>query len=191
MPEIVSIFGKIYYLQYSNPLVGDLFMTTSNLPHYSLENALTNLFFASELNYQYCLLTIDCNTVAILKTSDQKFKIFDPLSRDLYGMVHPFGNCVLVSVEVINNLLIYFQNTLPQHHVTPFEVKGISVQLQNSEITHSNTYNTAKEKHSQEIQNEKTRILESDKNYRKRKRAMESENDRKTRLENDKKYQRK
>ena len=107
-------------------------------------------------------------------------------------MVHPFGKCVLVSVEGINNLLIYFQNTLPQHDVTPFEVKGVSVQLQNSEITHSNTYNTAKEKHSQETQNEKqTRILESDKNYRKRKRAMESENDRKTRLENDKKYQRK
>ena len=28
------------------------------------------MFFAS---YQYCVLTIDCNTVAILKTSDQKF----------------------------------------------------------------------------------------------------------------------
>ena len=45
--------------------------------------------------------------------------------------------------------MIYFQNTLPQHDVTPFEVKGISVQLQNSEITHPNTYNTAKVKHSQ------------------------------------------
>ena len=45
LPEMVSIFGKIYYLQYSNPLAGDLFMTTSNLPHYSLENALTDLFF--------------------------------------------------------------------------------------------------------------------------------------------------
>jgi hypothetical protein len=61
LPEMVSIFDKIYYLQYSNPFAGDLFMMTDNLPHYSLENALNNLFFNSQLNYRYCLLTIDCN----------------------------------------------------------------------------------------------------------------------------------
>ncbi len=33
--------------------------------------------------------SIDCNTVAIFRTSQGKFKIFDPHSRDLYGM--PFG----------------------------------------------------------------------------------------------------
>ena len=196
LPEMVSIFDKIYYLQYSNPFAGDLFMTTDNLPHYSLENALNNLFFDSQLNHQYCLLTIDCNTVAILKTSDKNFKIFDPHSRGLYGIVHPLGKSVLVSVEGINNLKIYFQNTVPQGNVTPFEVKGVSVQLKNSEITHQSTSNlcestAAKEKDSHETQNEKrTRILENDRNYQKRKRATESENDKQTRLENDKKYQR-
>jgi hypothetical protein len=196
LPEMVSIFDKIYYLQYSNPFAGDLFMTTDNLPHYSLENALNNLFFNSQLNYRYCLLTIDCNTVAILKTSDSNFKIFDPHSREMGISIYPFGKCVLVSAEGINNLMIYFQNTVPQGNVTPFEVKGVSVQLQNSEITHQNTSNlcqstAAKEKDSHETENEKqTRILENDRNYRKRKRATESENDKQTRLENDKKYQR-
>ena len=117
LPEMVSIFDKIYYLQYSNPFAGDLFMTSDNLPRYSLENALNNLFFDSQLNHQYCLLTIDCNTVAILKTSDKNFKIFDPHSRGLYGIVDPRGKCVLVSVEGINNLKIYFQNTVPQGNV--------------------------------------------------------------------------
>ena len=57
-------------LQYSDPFAGDLFMATNNLPYYSLENALNNLFLDSQLNYQHCLLTVDCNTVAIFKTSE-------------------------------------------------------------------------------------------------------------------------
>ena len=45
-----------------------------------------------------------------------------------------------ISVENINNLLIYFQNTVPRGNVTPFEVKGpergnCSFQLTNSGIT--------------------------------------------------------
>ena len=78
----------------------------------------------SQLNYQHCLLTVDCNTVAIFKTSEGNFKIFDSHSRDSYGIPHPFGECVKISVENINNLLIYFQNTVPRGNVTPFEVKG-------------------------------------------------------------------
>ena len=44
VPELVSVFDNIYYLQYSDPLGGDLFMQTTNLPYYSLENAFNNLF---------------------------------------------------------------------------------------------------------------------------------------------------
>ena len=116
----------MYCLQYSDPFAGDLFMATNNLQvsYYSLENALNNLFLDSQLNYQHCLLTVDCNTVAIFKTSEGNFKIFDSHSRDSYGIPHPFGKCVQISVENINNLLIYFQNTVPRGTVTPFEVKG-------------------------------------------------------------------
>ena len=89
-----------------------------------MENALNNLFLDSQLNYQHCLLTVDCNTVAIFKTSEGNFKIFDSHSRDSYGIPHPFGKCVQISVENINNLLNYFPNTVPRGNVTPFEVKG-------------------------------------------------------------------
>ena len=133
VPEVVSVFDNIYHLKYSDPFAGDLFMSSPTPPYYSLESALNNLFEDTEFNYSHCLLTIDCNTVAIFKTSQGNFKIFDSHSRDLYGMPHPFGKCVLVSIEAINNLLIYFQNTVPQCNVTPFELKAVNVQL-NSEI---------------------------------------------------------
>ena len=100
----------MYCSQCSDPFAGDLFMATNNLPYYSLENALNNLFLDSQLNYQHCLLTVDCNTVAIFKTSEGNFKIFDPHS---YGIPHPFGKCVQIYFENINNLLIYFKNTVP------------------------------------------------------------------------------
>ena len=69
----------MYCLQYSDPFAGDLFMATNNLQvsYYSLENALNNLFLDSQLNFQHCgficLLTVDCNTVAIPKTSEGNF----------------------------------------------------------------------------------------------------------------------
>ena len=56
MPEIVSVSDQMYSLQYSVSFAGDLFMTTTNLPYFSLENAVNNLFLDSELNHQHCLL---------------------------------------------------------------------------------------------------------------------------------------
>ena len=61
-------------------------MITDNEPFYSLASALNKIFSHSELNYQHCLLTVACNTVAISMISEGKFKIFDSHSRDLYGM---------------------------------------------------------------------------------------------------------
>ena len=65
----------------------------------------------------------------------ENFKIFDSHSRDSYGIPHLFGKCVLISVENINNLVVYFQNTALKGNVTTFEVKGATVQLTNSDIT--------------------------------------------------------
>ena len=81
-----------------------------------------------------CLLTIDCNTVAVFKTSEGGFKIFDSHSRDLFGMPHPFGKCVLVSVNSLSHLVIYFQSTVHQIDSTPFEVKGVSVKEVQAEV---------------------------------------------------------
>ena len=71
-PNCLTVSDQMYRLQYSDPFSSDLFMETNNLPQYSLENALNNLFLDPQLNYQHCLLTVDCNTVAIFKTADGK-----------------------------------------------------------------------------------------------------------------------
>ena len=77
-------------------------------------------------------MSVNCNTVAI---SEGNIKIFYSHSGDSCGILHPFGKCVQIFVENINNLLISFQNTVPQGNVTPFEVKEVTVQLTNSDIT--------------------------------------------------------
>ena len=99
-----SVSDKMYYLQYSDPCAGDLFIATNNLPYYFLASALNSLFFNFYLNYQHCPLAIDCNTVSILKTSEGDFNIFDPHSRNSFSMPHPFGKCVVISVKVQKNM---------------------------------------------------------------------------------------
>ena len=61
-PNCLTVSDQMYRLQYSDPFSSDLFMETNNLPQYSLENALNNLFLDSQLNYQHCLLTVDFKT---------------------------------------------------------------------------------------------------------------------------------
>ena len=75
IPNTISLYNTVFFVQYGNPFAGNLFMTSNNFPYCSLEHALNNLFSCSR--YEYCLLTIDCNTVAILKTS-KRFLILIP-----------------------------------------------------------------------------------------------------------------
>jgi hypothetical protein len=126
VPEMVSVFDGIYCMQYGDPFAGDLFNANTALPYYSIDNALNNLFAETQLNYQHCMLTIGCNTVAIFKTSEGTYKVFDSHSRDLYGIPHPLGKCILASVDSIESLVIYFQSTVPPGNETPFEVKGVT-----------------------------------------------------------------
>ncbi len=219
VPEMVSIFDRTFYLQYGDPLSGDLFMETTTVPYYSFKNALNTIFGDTQLNYQHCLLTINCNTVAIFKSAEGQFKIFDSHSRDLYGMPHPFGKSILVSVEGITNLAIYFQNIVPRSNVTLFEIKGVTVHITNSEITHSEQqtrlekareYEEAKRatetepekqtrlekarenkraKQATETEAKKQTRLEKAREYKRAKQATETEAEKQTRLENDRKYQ--
>ena len=77
MPELISVHNNVYYLvQYSDSLAGDVFMITDNEPFYSLISAFNKIFSHAELDYQYCLLTIDCNTVAISMISEGKYKTY-------------------------------------------------------------------------------------------------------------------
>ena len=199
LPEVVSILNGTYFLEYSDPLAGDVFLDNNNIPYYSLENTLNNLF----LHYEHCLLTIDCNTVAVFKTSEGEFKIFDSHSRDLFGMPHPFGKCVLVSVNSLSHLVIYFQSTVHQIDSTPFEVKGVSVKEIQAEVLVSeqpSKTNTArshnvtpkermKKKRLNETETEKHLRLENARKYKKAKLAVESENEKIIRREKDRLYQ--
>ena len=181
VPEMVSVFDKIYHLEYSDSLAGDLFIENTNLPYCSLEHALRDLFYGSQLSYQHCMLTINCSTIAIFKTSDVNFKIFDSHSRDSYGIPHPFGKCVSISVEVIDNLIIYLQNTVPRGDDVPFEIKGVTVELANCEIGEESGIEILSGKVA-------SKRLETARNYKKNKRAVETEAARESRLESDRKY---
>ena len=64
VPCVVSLFNKVYSLQYRESLTGSLFMTSNNgLSDMSLQNSLMEVFSNSGLNYNCYLLTVDINTV--------------------------------------------------------------------------------------------------------------------------------
>ena len=126
VPEMISFSNNIYNLQYSESYAGSIFMTESNEPYMSLEDALKAIFLSSQLDYDFALLTIGCNTVAIFKISEVVFKVFDSHSRDTYGMPHSFGKCILLTIFSIPDLVTYFQSI--SAHVggnLPYEIKGV------------------------------------------------------------------
>ncbi|CAB4008426.1 ATP-dependent DNA helicase PIF1, partial [Paramuricea clavata] len=195
VPEMVSVFDGIYCMQYGDPFAGDLFMANTALPYYSIENALNNLFMETHLNYQHCMLTIGSNTVAIFKTCEGTFKVFDSHSRDLYGIPHPFGKCILASVDSIESLVIYFQSTVPPSNETPFEVKGEYRKAKRASETETgkqtrleNAWEYQKTKQALETEDEKQTRLKNAREYRKAKRASETAHEKQTRLENASEY---
>ena len=102
-------------------------MASNNGPYMSLQNSLTELLFNFQLNENCCLLMIGVNTVAVIKNSEQSFKIFDAHSRDLHGMPHSFGKCTMLTIEGIENLVSYLKISCLQIGVVPFEIKGVFV----------------------------------------------------------------
>ena len=44
VPHIVSIYNKVYILEYSESLTGSLFLTSNNGPYMTLQNSLTEVF---------------------------------------------------------------------------------------------------------------------------------------------------
>ena len=127
VPDMVSIFDKVYSIQYSESFTGSLFMTSDIGPYISLRNSLLEVFSNSQRNYNCCLLTIGINTVAVFKNSEQSFKIFDSHSRDLYGMPDSLGRCTLVCIEGLENVASYLQMSCPQTGTVPFEMKGVCI----------------------------------------------------------------
>ena len=89
----------------------------------TLEHALNEVFFS--LHYNSCLLTIGMNTAATMMPFPGAFKVFDSHSRDVFGRPSALGYCVLISVEVIENLGEYFQLTSWSNAMIPLELKGV------------------------------------------------------------------
>ena len=169
------------------------------LPYYSFEHALRNLFFNSEIAYEHCLLTINSNCVSIIKTCEGLYKVFDSHSKDIYGIPDPNGKCVLVSINSIENLVTFFQNIVPYQSVTPFEMKGVTVELIAFEsveqtATSSQTTNAndcakrQQKKHLVETESNKRIRLANAKIYQQAKRSAETESEAEVRSKNDKAY---
>ena len=208
VPCIVSIYNKLYTLEYSESLTGSLFMISNNGPYMSLQNSLTQLFSNCELDYNCCLLTIGINTIAVIKDSEQSFKIFDAHSRDLHRMPHSFGKFTLLTIERIENLVSYLQISCLQIGVVPFEIKGVFVRgnepdlqtvHESPEIKHlpfSNKRNQTqpikkKWKCLTETPEEKEKRLIARREYEKRRRANESEESKEKRLQQQRQYREK
>ena len=104
VPCIVSIYNNVYTLEYSESLTGSLSMTSNNGPHMSLQNSLAEVFSNCQLNYNCCLLTIGINTVAVIKNSEQSFKIFDTHSRICMGCPTHLGNVLCIPLKELKTL---------------------------------------------------------------------------------------
>ena len=134
VPAMVSVYGKIYDLQYSEPCAGGVFIKCSNAPYMSLDDSFKKIFLSTELNYNYAMLTISCSTVSLFKISDVDFKIFDSHSRDHYKIPHPFGKCILLTVSSIQHLVAYFQNvSYVGENDLAFEIVGEKISFKTTE----------------------------------------------------------
>ena len=67
------------------------------------------------------------------------YKVFDSHSRDLFGMVHPYGACNLIEIDSLINLVQYFQNIYVERSNT-YEIKGVNiVEMQSNSGNTTNT----------------------------------------------------
>ncbi|CAB3983453.1 ATP-dependent DNA helicase PIF1 [Paramuricea clavata] len=156
VPEMVSVFDGIYCMQYGEPCAGDLFMENTTLPYYSIEGALNNPFTEAHLNYQHCMLTIGCNTVAIFKTSEGTFK--------------RAAETEIEKQTRLGNAKVYrkAKRALETEH--------------EKQSRRQNARNYKKAKQAAETETQKQTRLENAREYRKAKQASETEHEKQTTL---------
>ncbi|KAL9978015.1 hypothetical protein ACROYT_G015489 [Oculina patagonica] len=91
LPSALALDHETYRLFYSESISGDVNMLQSEECYFSLSEALNIV----KAGYSGCLLTIFCNTVAIL-FGDNRLKLFDSHSRDACGNACSEGTSVLL-----------------------------------------------------------------------------------------------
>ena len=106
VPCIVSRYNEVYTLQYSDSLTGSLLMTSNNGPYMTLQNSLIEVFSSSRvgLNYNCCLLTVCISVVAVFKSSEQSFKIFDSHAKDFLIYPTRLGNVLCSALKTLYHI---------------------------------------------------------------------------------------
>ena len=141
LPEMVNVFDTNYKLHYSYSYTGTTLVTCASIDYsfcMPLANAIETLLEGSYIAF---LLTVQCNTVGIYRSTDGKYKIFDSHARDSCGMVDPQGTCVLLELESLNALFSYIQ-TFYRYTNAQFELKGVhitEIQYETNNIPHQST----------------------------------------------------
>ena len=109
VPEMIIVFNINYQLQYSPSYTGTIH-GTCEVQDFNYCVTFANAMQALPgQNYNSFLLTILSTTVGFYCNGEGKFKIFDSHGRDLYGMPHPQGTCVVLEVNTLNELINYFK----------------------------------------------------------------------------------
>ena len=122
LPSELSIDNECYILTYGESMAGEVNMLNGRDCYFSLFEALSCV----RLEFSSCLLTIECNTVAIFFRNDV-CKLFDPHARDIYGDVSISGTSVLLEFNNVEKLICYIQKFYSHMTVAAFELRGIDV----------------------------------------------------------------
>ena len=157
LPKTVAVFETNYDVQYSPSYTGNIRDENSNVDFQfcmPLGNAFQTLLAE---NFHLFILTIQCITVAVYCEADGKFKIFDSHARDLFGLAHPQGTCVLL--DALTN---YFQ-TLYIHSEALFELRGVHISEMRVDSDDSKNSLTAKQIHPSEPRKVFSRHTDKDK----------------------------
>ena len=123
--KVITIYNTVQVLLAQHTTRGTTHVCTLGDFNYctSFEDAIQTLTLQ---NYISFLLAIGCTTVGIYCIDVGGYKIFDSQSRDVHGMAHPQGTCVLLEVPTLRELKNYYQ-TLHTNSGSLFELREIKI----------------------------------------------------------------
>lgn len=139
LPTMITVFDINYQLHYSESYTCRLHANSNysiqDFPYsMPLDSALQTLIAET---YNSFLLTIESTTVAIYRTLDGSFKVFDSHARDSFGMAHPHGTCALLHAQGMNKLVEYFQSLYTCTIGAIFELKGLQISVSEIGVVHN------------------------------------------------------
>ena len=125
LPTLLTIKNIGYSLEFSNSYTGNVHLNVPiiNFPFVMpLNSALEQL---QHQQFNSFLLTIECNTISIFIDNNSLFKVFYSHSRDLFGMPHPHGSCVLLEFDSLTKFMEYLMFMYRRDVI--YELKGVKV----------------------------------------------------------------